>query len=111
MHPYENRALQGQAMAFVRSETEKIKQLTQAQLAGQQPKNLVPEEKAQLIALLNNKQTIEYINKMERLAPLLYILTRDEAKTSGFIRLVSSPYCTIKLTNSVKWQRSSLSLR
>jgi hypothetical protein len=91
INPLENRQLQAQAMNFVRNETDKIKQLTHAQIAGQQPKNLTPEEKAQMAAMITNKQTIECINKMDKLAALFYVLTRDEAKTSAFIRLVFLP--------------------
>ena len=89
MNPFENRTLPAQAGQFIRNETEKIKQLTQAQLMGQQAKSLTPEDKMEMRTLLANKQTIEYINKMDRLAPLFYILTRgDEVRTAGFIRLV-----------------------
>jgi hypothetical protein len=74
------------AQAFVKAEMEKLRlQLT----AQQQPiKNLTPEEKQQMKLLLSNQQVFESMGKIERLAPLFYLFSRDEAKTSNFLRLV-----------------------
>jgi hypothetical protein len=76
------------AIAFVRVEMEKIKVQMTAVWANKPAKNLSQEEKDQMKMLLSSKQTQDYVGRIDKLAPFLYIITKDEARVSSFLRLV-----------------------
>src|SRR3981189_2262615 len=78
------------ATNFVKTEIEKIKIYMQTTWLPQQSKQLSPEEKQQMKILLGNNQTHDLLGRIEKLAPPLYLLTRDENKVINFLRLVNS---------------------
>ena len=67
---------------------EEVKSQMQTTWLPQQAKSLSPEEKQHMQALLHNPQTLEYLKRLDRMAPIFYHLTRDEAKLTNFLRLV-----------------------
>jgi hypothetical protein len=75
------------AFAFVRAEIDKMKS-TAATAGGLQPKNLTPEEKDEMKLIAGRKQIWDFIGYMDKLAPYIYFFTKDEQKTSDFLRLV-----------------------
>jgi hypothetical protein len=76
------------ANQFVRMKMEEVKLQMQNTWLPQQAKNLSPEEKQHMQALLHNPQTLEYLKRLDKMAPIFYHLTRDEAKLTSFLRLV-----------------------
>jgi hypothetical protein len=84
---------QATAFAFVRTNIERIRNMMFAGANNLTVKNLSQEEKDQMRAYLNNPQTAEFIGRIDKLAPLMLMITRDENRTIEFLRLV--PYLTI----------------
>ena len=76
------------ALAFVKTEIEKQKMLMAAAWASRPLKNLSPDEKDQMKALLSNNQTHDYIGRIERLAPWMFLISKSEEQTINFLRLV-----------------------
>jgi len=77
-----------QALQFINTESEKIRGQLMTYFANQQPKNLTQEEKVEMRTLLGGKSQ-ECINHIEKLAPLLYVITKDEGRITSLLRLVA----------------------
>jgi hypothetical protein len=73
---------------FVKAEIEKVKVYMQVKWLPKQSRQLSPEEKQLMHNLLGNHQTLECLGRIEKLAPPLWLLTRDENKVINFLRLV-----------------------
>jgi hypothetical protein len=76
------------AQAFVNANIQKIRSMMLAGAANLQVKNLTPEEKEQMRGFLGNTQTQEFIARIDRLAPVMLMITKDENRTIEFLRLV-----------------------
>jgi Mediator complex subunit 15 len=77
------------AKAFVNTNIRKIRSMIMvAGAANLQVKNLTPEEKEQMRGFLSNTQTLEFIARIDRLAPVMLMITKDEKRTIEFLRLV-----------------------
>lgn len=76
------------AQSFCKMEMEKLRLQLTNQMARQQPKQLTTEQKQRMRALLMDNAMTDYIGRIEKLAPILFLLTRDEGKTSNFLRVV-----------------------
>ena len=88
------------ALAFVRNNIEKIQNLMVAGANNLQLKNLTQEEKDQMRGYLSNPQTQEFIGRIDKLAPLMLLITKDEHRTIEFLRLVTlMPFIQNNLTN------------
>ena len=74
------------AVAFVRLEMEKLRMQMTSQV--QQQKNLTMEEKEQMKGLLKDPQVLSCLGQIEKLAPFLHLLLRNEQRTASFLRLV-----------------------
>lgn len=80
------------AQAFVTANIEKIRSMMIAGAANLQVKKLTPEEKEQMRGFLGNTQTQEFIARIDGLAPVMLMITKDENQTIEFLRLVSHPF-------------------
>jgi len=80
----------GGAVGFVRNNMEKIRNMMLAGASNLPVKNLTQEEKDQMRGYLNNPQTQEFIGRIEKLAPLMLLITKDENRTIEFLRLVTA---------------------
>ena len=75
------------AITFVKAEMEKQKMMPAA-WTNRPLKNLSPEEKDQMRVLLSNQQTQDCIGRIDRLAPWMLLITKNEEQTIHFLRLV-----------------------
>jgi len=77
------------ALTFVRTNIEKIQNMMVASANNLQVKNLTQEEKERMRGYSNDPQTQEFISRIDKLAPLMLLITKDENRTIEFLRLVT----------------------